>query len=161
MESGNVNENRCVLTITAEDFLSFLVVGNGCTASAAEAASGIRAIRLGSLIWLAVTLRSGLRVLYTFYPFLSREFTFLLSKFVNSGGGKTCFISRMMAADSLYWQDDSLYTNVSQFSQPSPRHFRTTALTKLLAHTHSHTHTHTAQTLYWTRKTAKQNWQCP
>lgn len=48
VESGNVNEKRCVLTITVADFLSFLVAGNGaCTASAA---SGIRAIRLGSLI---------------------------------------------------------------------------------------------------------------
>ena len=81
VESGNVNEKRCVLTITVADFLSFLVVGNGaCTASAAEAASGIRAIRLGSLIWLAVTLGSGLRVFYT-GSYLSQKFTLFLSFF--------------------------------------------------------------------------------
>ena len=48
VESGNVRVKRCVLTIVVVDFLSFFA-GNGvCAASAA--ASGIRAIRLGSLI---------------------------------------------------------------------------------------------------------------
>lgn len=48
VESGNVSVKRCVLTILAGDFLSFLAGNGACAASAA--ASGIRAIRLGSLI---------------------------------------------------------------------------------------------------------------